>query len=105
MSLPLVQRSTVVAYPYHLTTLAGGDALARLQQDMAYDGEIFHVGERTGVGGCSSLDHSGSQVSRRPFGQLEDGTPVDLYTLRNSRGAEARTRSSSLAARVAFTDV
>jgi aldose 1-epimerase len=42
------------------------------------------------VGGCSSLDKAGNQISRQPFGQTKDGTPVDLYTLRNSKGAEAR---------------
>ncbi len=39
--------------------------------------------------GCAT-GGKGTQVSRQPFGQTKDGTPVDLYTLRNSKGAEAR---------------
>jgi aldose 1-epimerase len=42
------------------------------------------------LAGCASAGRSGTQVSRQPFGQTKDGTPVDLYTLRNSKGAEAR---------------
>ena len=42
--------------------------------------------------GCSSesqfVGHKG-QVSRQSFGQTKDGTPVDLYTLRNNNGVEA----------------
>jgi aldose 1-epimerase len=42
------------------------------------------------VAGCSSVEKrkSSGQVSKRPFGTLADGTPVDLYTLRNENGAE-----------------
>src|SRR6266699_2840333 len=31
-----------------------------------------------------------SQISRQSFGKTADGTPVDLFTLRNSHGAEVR---------------
>ncbi len=39
--------------------------------------------------GCSTTDKKGTgQVSKRPYGKLADGTTIDLYTLRNSNGAE-----------------
>jgi aldose 1-epimerase len=46
-----------------------------------------------GLVGCASSHNSPSaaaQVSRHPFGQTKDGTPVELFTLRNDKGAEAR---------------
>ena len=43
------------------------------------------------LAGCSSVPQSGKDsLSRQPFGQTKDGAPVDLYTLRNRSGAEAR---------------
>src|SRR5947209_2663937 len=30
------------------------------------------------------------QITRQPFGKTKDGTPVDIYTLRSAKGAEAR---------------
>jgi aldose 1-epimerase len=36
-----------------------------------------------------SSEKSGS-ITREPFGQTPDGTPVELYTLRNSKGMEAK---------------
>lgn len=43
-----------------------------------------------GLFGCASTSPAPSQISRRPFGTAPDGAPVDLYTLRNANGAEAR---------------
>ncbi len=43
------------------------------------------------LAGCAS-SHTGTQrgqISIKPFGQTKDGVPVNLYTLRNSKGAEA----------------
>ena len=40
--------------------------------------------------GCASTPHSQPQISRESFGRTPDGTPVDLFTLRNSNGVEAR---------------
>jgi len=31
-----------------------------------------------------------STISRAPFGQMPDGMPVEIFTLRNARGMEAR---------------
>ena len=42
--------------------------------------------------GCSDLSQTRvekGQVNRQPFGKTKDGIAVDLYTLRNSKGAEA----------------
>jgi aldose 1-epimerase len=38
--------------------------------------------------GCTSMPQTGI-VSKMPFGKTPDGTPVELYTLRNSSGMEA----------------
>jgi aldose 1-epimerase len=42
------------------------------------------------VAGCTTAQRSDSPISRAPFGRTPDGAPVELYTLRNSQGAEAR---------------
>src|SRR5882724_8230376 len=33
---------------------------------------------------------AGGQISKKPFGQMQDGTTVDLYTLRNRHGVEVK---------------
>lgn len=43
-----------------------------------------------GVSGCSSLPGSASKMGPEPFGTAPDGTPVEIYTLRNKAGVEAR---------------
>jgi aldose 1-epimerase len=41
--------------------------------------------------GCASVSSPRNKgVSQQPFGQTKDGTPVELYTIRNGKGAEAR---------------
>jgi aldose 1-epimerase len=42
-----------------------------------------------GVAGCAALGSSAGKISKQPFGTTLDGQPVDLYTLRNAKGAEA----------------
>ncbi len=42
--------------------------------------------------GCAAMStsHSGSSITKADFGKTPDGTPVEIYTLQNSKGAEAR---------------
>ena len=40
--------------------------------------------------GCASLSPSLGGVARQPFGVTKEGTPVELYTLRNAKGVEAK---------------
>src|SRR6267142_2791802 len=41
--------------------------------------------------GCSLMSHSPKgTITESAFGQMPDGTPVELYTLRNSHGMEAK---------------
>jgi aldose 1-epimerase len=42
------------------------------------------------LSGCQALCPSGSQVSRQSWGKTKEGTPVQLFTLRNANGAEAK---------------
>jgi len=42
------------------------------------------------LAGCVSPHHPAGEVSRKPFGKTADGTPVDIFTLRNANGMEAR---------------
>jgi len=41
--------------------------------------------------GCAAMStsHSGSTITRADFGKTPDGTPVEIYTLHNTKGAEA----------------
>jgi aldose 1-epimerase len=41
------------------------------------------------MAGCVSHDSSPVAITEAPFGQTLDGTPVDIYTLRNANGVEA----------------
>jgi aldose 1-epimerase len=41
------------------------------------------------LAGCTTHGSSGGAISKEPFGSVE-GQPVELYTLKNSKGAEAR---------------
>src|SRR5437016_9707551 len=40
--------------------------------------------------GCASTPPPRSSISREPFGRTKEGAPVDLFTLRNRKGLEAR---------------
>ena len=43
------------------------------------------------LAGCAGVSPSpGGNISSQPFGTTTQGTPVEIYTLRNNRGAEAR---------------
>jgi aldose 1-epimerase len=42
------------------------------------------------MAGCASAPEPETQIGRESFGHTTDGTPVDIYTLRNGQGAEAR---------------
>ena len=39
--------------------------------------------------GCAAMTHSNSSITKADFGKTPDGTPVEIYTLHNSKGAEA----------------
>ncbi|MEK7678332.1 MAG: aldose epimerase family protein [Verrucomicrobiota bacterium] len=43
-----------------------------------------------GVAGCATQAASKAKATKEPFGSAPSGAPVDLYTLRNSKGLEAR---------------
>ncbi len=48
----------------------------------------------TGLGvaslaGCASMSKSHGSISESSFGKTPDGTPVEIYTLQNTKGAEA----------------
>jgi len=47
-----------------------------------------------GLTGCTSISkpdsNSGGTISKAHFGKTADGTPVEIYTLRNGKGMEAR---------------
>jgi aldose 1-epimerase len=42
------------------------------------------------LAGCAATAKAAGEVRKAPFGKAPDGTPVDIYTLRNSKGVEAR---------------
>jgi aldose 1-epimerase len=39
--------------------------------------------------GCATMSNAKSSVTKADFGRTPDGTPVEIYTLRNSKGMEA----------------
>ena len=51
---------------------------------------LLSVGACACLLGCASAPPPRSQISREPFGRTRDGASVDLFTLRNSKGVEAR---------------
>ena len=59
----------------------------------------FVLGVAT-LAGCVSkpVDVPVKEVIRKPFGHTADGTPVDLYILRNTTGAQGESRSHGKAA-------
>jgi aldose 1-epimerase len=41
------------------------------------------------LAGCCCTPQTGDQITKSPFGTMPDGTPVDLYQLRNQNGVSA----------------
>jgi aldose 1-epimerase len=42
------------------------------------------------LAGCAGNDTASSHIDKQPFGTMPTGEPIDIYTLRNDKGAEAR---------------
>ena len=42
------------------------------------------------LAGCASMKPAAGEISHEQFGTTQDGKPVEIYTLRNERGMEAR---------------
>src|SRR5690349_12612402 len=42
-----------------------------------------------GFTGCSTTHPKSGDITSAPFGQMPDGTPVTLYTLKNGKGVTA----------------
>jgi aldose 1-epimerase len=42
------------------------------------------------LAGCASYESSSSHIDKQPFGTMPTGEQIDIYTLRNDKGAEAR---------------
>ena len=42
------------------------------------------------LAGCASMSKSNSSISKAAFGNTPDGTPIEIYTLHNAKGAESR---------------
>jgi aldose 1-epimerase len=40
--------------------------------------------------GCTSMTNTSGSITKAHFGRTPDGTPVEIYTLRNAKGVEAR---------------
>ena len=51
---------------------------------------VIGVSLAAGLFGCTSVSSAPAQVSRQAFGHTPEGTPIELFTLRNAGGAEAR---------------
>ena len=51
---------------------------------------VIGVSLAAGLFGCTSVSSAPAQVSRQAFGHTPEGTPIELFTLRNASGAEAR---------------
>jgi aldose 1-epimerase len=61
-----------------------------MQPVLPIDGPVVAGLDVPGLAGCSSMPRSNGTISHAPFGRTPDGTPVEIYTLRNSSGMEAR---------------
>src|ERR1039458_9069800 len=48
------------------------------------------IGAGASLAGCATAKAASSSVTKQPFGATPDGHSVELYTLRNAAGAEAK---------------
>src|SRR5512140_2773558 len=62
----------------------------RPSTNLRYGAAILGLTLAAALFGCASVSSAPDQISHQPFGQTKEGTPIDLFTLRNANGAEAR---------------
>lgn len=61
-----------------------------MKKPLPSSGRLLLVAATLALASCSTPQKNSPQISRQPFGSTPDGTAVELYTLRNSKGVEAR---------------
>lgn len=61
-----------------------------MNKPLPSSGRLLLVAATLALASCSTPQKNSPQISRQPFGSTPDGTAVELYTLRNSKGVEAR---------------
>ena len=61
-----------------------------MRQSLSLGALVFLLLLATVLSGCSSGTQTSPMIQKESVTQLPDGTPIDLYTLRNTNGMEAR---------------
>ncbi len=61
-----------------------------MQRTLRFLTPIAAVAGAAWLAGCASVPPAGGPIAKEHFGTATDGAPIDIYTLRNTAGAEAR---------------